>query len=230
MVRDVVGDLDLLCHFVPAGDGGEARPEGRVVDALASSSVVRLERVAGEPVVPPAGLPFGTVGAIVAGLARHIGALQRAELEAVFGSLLLLVRGEVAGGGELVNQLLVLTDSIAEHAAVIAVVVDTPLHINSLAGRICRDGGVAPVVRWLIIVDTDPGIVATWTAAANGGGGDIWPGFDGLSDCALGACVYAGLYTACKRMGTGSRILFIPQNQAGCGWKGWLSIHVQRWT
>lgn len=69
MVRDVVGDLDLLRHCVPASDGGGARPEGRVVDTLASSSVVRLERVAGEPVVSPAGLPFGAVWAVVAGLA-----------------------------------------------------------------------------------------------------------------------------------------------------------------
>lgn len=69
MIRHVIGDLDLLRHCVPASDGGGARPEGRVVDTLASSSVVRLERVAGEPVIPPASLSLGTVWAIVAGLA-----------------------------------------------------------------------------------------------------------------------------------------------------------------
>lgn len=108
--------------------------------------------------------------------------------------------------------------------------VDTPLYINGLSRSVCCYRRVAPVVGGLIVVDTDSGIVATWTAAAYSGSGDIWPGFDGLSNCALGAGVYAGLYTVCKQARTGVWTLLILQNQAGCGWMVLLSIHVQRRT
>lgn len=47
MTGDVVGDLDLLGDSVAASNGGEARSESSVVDALATAAVVGLKGVAG---------------------------------------------------------------------------------------------------------------------------------------------------------------------------------------
>lgn len=64
------------------------------------------------------------------GLAGDIGAVERAGFEAGFGGLLLGLSRDVAGGDQLVDELLVLADAVGEHASVVAVVVDAPLSVG----------------------------------------------------------------------------------------------------
>jgi len=76
LAREVLRDLDLLRDRVAAGDGGEARVERGVVDALAAAARVRVECVAGEPVVAVAGFTGAAVGVVAACLSVHFRAAQ----------------------------------------------------------------------------------------------------------------------------------------------------------
>ena len=125
MLGDVVGDLDLLGYGVAACDGGLAGPEGSTVNALASSTRVCLEGIAGEPVSPLTSRVLA-VRVDATSLARNIGAVERASLEAFFSGLLLGLSRDVARRNQFVDERLVLADAVGEHASVVAIVVDTP--------------------------------------------------------------------------------------------------------
>lgn len=125
MLGDVVRDLDLLGYGVAACDGGLARSKGSSIDTLASSARVGLESVAGEPVSSLTSRVL-TVWVDATGLARNIGAVERASFEAFFSGLLLGLSRDVARRNQFVDELLVLADAVGEHASVVAIVVDTP--------------------------------------------------------------------------------------------------------
>ena len=130
MLRDVVGDLDLLSDGVAACDGGLAGSEGGAVDALATSARVGLEGIAGEPVGSLTSRVLA-VWVYATGLARNVGAVERASFEACFGGLLLGLSRDVAGCNQFVDELLVLANAVGEHASMVAVVVDAPLSVES---------------------------------------------------------------------------------------------------
>jgi hypothetical protein len=188
VVGDVVGDLDLLRHRVPARNTGIARVQRRVVNPPALRVVEPLAR---KPVVPPARLSLRTIWTVVAGLAADVGAGQLALREAVFGCLFLRISGQIPGRGEFVDEGLVLADAVREHAAVVAVVVETPLHIDDVAGLIGRNGGLAPDVAGLVVVDGYASIVAAGARAADEGGVEGGPGSYRLEDSTFGAGVFA---------------------------------------
>lgn len=62
-----------------------------------------------------------------------------------------------------------------------------PLYIDNIAGSIGRDGGLAPVVRRLVVVDANAGIVATGAAPSDWGRGEVRPGCYRLEDGAFRA-------------------------------------------
>jgi len=86
---------------------------------------------------------------------------------------------------------LVLADAVREHAAVVAVVVKTPLHVDDVAGLVGRDCSLAPDVARLVVVDRYTGIVAAGTGATDRSGVKSGPGGYGLEDGAFGAGVFA---------------------------------------
>lgn len=161
MVRHEVWDLDLLGDCVAPCDACEARVQRRIVDALALGLVAVVESVAREPVVSVARLVLGAVGVVSAVLAVNVSAREKSLLEAVFGSLLLFIGGEIVRVEELVDDSLVLADAVREHSAVVAVVVDAPLNIDDLAGRVRGYDFVPPVRRWLVVVKAHAGVVPT---------------------------------------------------------------------
>lgn len=75
----------------------------------------------------------------------------------------------------------------------VAVVVDAPLHFDLLAYLVGCDGRGPPVGGGLVVVDPVARVVAARSAAADGGGVEVGPGFDGLEDGAFGAGVDSGL-------------------------------------
>lgn len=137
MVGLVVGDLDLLGDCVASGDGGVARVQWCLVNALTPCAI--LEATAGEPIVSPAWLIGSAVGIVVAFLAADIGALQLSSSEAILRRLLLSFRRQIGSIEEFVYQSLVLTDSISEHASMVTVVIDTPLHFYCISSIVCDD-------------------------------------------------------------------------------------------
>jgi len=137
VVRGIVRNFDLRANSVPASDAGIARVDRCIVDATALAAF--LEASTGEPVIAPAGLALLTVRVVSASLARNVGALECSGFEAFFGCLLLSFGGQIARGQELVYECLVLADAVCEHAAMIAVVVDTPLDIDRIAGGVRDD-------------------------------------------------------------------------------------------
>ena len=122
MIRDVIRNLDFLGDCVSTSNGGVAGVDRRIVD---STALGVLEALAGEPVVPPALLSWGAVGAIVTGLAVDVGAGQGTLCETIFRGLFFGLRGEISRSYEFIDNGLVLADTIGEHASVIAVVVNT---------------------------------------------------------------------------------------------------------
>ena len=189
----VVGNLDLLGDGVPACDGREAGSESGIVNTLACAPAVGLEGVAREPVVAPACLALRAVWVVAAGLSRHVGTRESPGLKAVLCGLFLGVGGEVARGRELVHQGLVLADPVREHTAVVAVVVNTPLDVDNLTGRVGRNNRVTPVGARLIVVDAHAGVVATNTASAHRCSVQVGPRTDWLKNRALGARIETGL-------------------------------------
>lgn len=190
MLRHVVGDLDLLRDSVPARNRRGARVELGAINTLAP---VLLERVAGKPIIPPARLALRAVGAIPALLPVNIRAAKQPLVETILRRLLLLLSRHVLRIQELVDNLLILADAVREHAAVVAVMIDAPLHLDDLTGRVdgCRLG--APVGGGLVVVNVYPGVETAGAAAADGSGVEVWPGGDGLEDHAFRAGVLSGL-------------------------------------
>lgn len=89
-----------------------------------------MEGIAGEPVSSfTSGVLAIWVDAAV--LSGDVGAVECAGFEACFGGLLLGLSWDVAGGEELIDELLVLADAVGEHASVVAVVVDAPFPVES---------------------------------------------------------------------------------------------------
>jgi len=113
-------------------------------------------------------------------LSRHIGAVEGAGLEAVLGSLLLGGGWDVSGSQELVGEGLVLADTPTEHAAVVSVVVNTPLYINDLARRVGDNGRISPVGSRRVVVNADTSIVAARTTPADWRSGKVWPRRNGF--------------------------------------------------
>lgn len=198
-VTDVdVGKLDLLGDGETSSNRGVARPAGSIVNALAGATVTGIESIAGEPVVAPTRLTRGAVRAEAAVLARDVGAGKGAPLETVLGGLLLLVGGEIARCEELLDERLILADTVGEHATVVTIVVDAPLDVDGLARRVAGDGRVAPQPSArLVVVDAHAGVVTTGSTAANRSNVKIGPGRDRLENGALGAGVKASLLGPC---------------------------------
>lgn len=161
---EVGGDLDLGADGVPACNRGVARVERRVIDTLALCPVKGLAR---EPVVAPAVLAFAAVGTVVAGLAVDTCAWQESGLKAILSGLLLVICGKIAWVQELFHNILVLADTVREHAAVVTIGINAPLHINHLAGSICGDSSIPPILSRLVVVDTNASIVAARAGSAN---------------------------------------------------------------
>lgn len=177
-------------YRVTARYTGVARVQRRVIYTPALGILKPLAR---EPIVPPTGLSWRTIGAEAARLPVDISARQGASPEAVFCSLLFSLGGQVPGRQELVHECLVLADAIAKHATVVAIVVDAPLHINYIAALVGNDRRRSPAGSGLVVVDTDTGVVSAWACAPNLGRVEVGPGRDGLEDGALGTCVWSSL-------------------------------------
>lgn len=156
---------------------------------MAFCLVTAAEAIAREPVIPIARLPSLAVGVVPAGLARDISAVQRACQETVLRGLLLGVSGKVTWRQEFVDEILVFAYAVAEHAPVVAVVVNAPLNFDNVSGIVGYDWCVAPVGRGLVVVYADTGVVATGTAPSYLCGGEIGPRGYGLEDGALGTRV-----------------------------------------
>jgi hypothetical protein len=169
--RVVVWDFNLLGNSISTGNRRRAGIQGRRINALTSPITARLEGIARKPIITITRLSRSTVRVIPTALPRHIRAAQLALKETILSSLFLLIRRDVPRSQEKVNKRLVLADAVREHAAVVAVVVDAPLHLDDVAGGICDDGLVAPVVGGLVVVDAYAGIVAAGSASTNLCGG-----------------------------------------------------------
>jgi hypothetical protein len=181
VIRHVVRNLDLRrdltvsaraspallgrsTYSVSASNAGIARVQGRVVDAPALGI---LESLACEPVVPPAWLSLLTVCIVSAGLPAHISAWECTLFEAGLCSLLLSIRREIPRHQELVDERLVLANAVGEHAAVVAVVVNTPLDINHITTFVGDHWCRTPARSRLIVIHTDASIVTARPTAAN---------------------------------------------------------------
>lgn len=193
MIGHIVRNLHFLGHGIPTRNGGIARVQRRIIHTLTLWSLRCLEPIAGEPVIAPTGLTLDTVRTVPTLLPIDIRARQEAGFEAVLRGLLLRLSWQVRRVQQFVNDALVLTDAIAEHAAVVTVVVDAPLHFDLLAGGVGGDWFGAPVTARLVVVDAIAGIVPAGTAATDSGGVEVGPERDGFQDGAFRTGVHAGL-------------------------------------
>ncbi len=107
--------------------------------------------------------------------------------------MLLSFGGQVAWIQELIDGGLILAEAVGEHAAVVAVVVDTPLNIDSVAGLVGLDGFLAPVCAGLVVVDTDALVVSARSHTSNRCLVESGPSIYGLKDSALWASIGASL-------------------------------------
>jgi hypothetical protein len=130
-----------------------------------------------------------TVSVEPARLSRDIGALELSSLEAVLCCLLLCFSRKVPRSQQLVNDSLVLADPIGEHATVVTVGIDTPLHIDYVASIVGDDGLRAPARSGLIVVNGHTSVVPAGTRATHGCGVEIGPCCYRLKDGALWARV-----------------------------------------
>jgi hypothetical protein len=134
-----------------------------------------------------------TVRTVTALLTINISAGKKTFFETIFSSLLLSLGGDVVWVEKLVDDVLVLTNTVGVHASMVTVVVNAPLDVDNLARLVGGDGFFAPVGTGLVVVDADSGVVAAWSRSSDFGGVEVWPGGDGFQDCALGARIWAGL-------------------------------------
>lgn len=95
------------------------------------------------------------------------------------------IGGEVARGQELVDEILVLADAVAEHATMVTVGVNAPLHCDGISSIVCCHRSASPSICGPVIVYADAGIVAARTASAYRCSGEIRPGGNGLEDSAF---------------------------------------------
>ena len=218
MVGSVLWKLDLLGHRVATGNTGVARVQLGIVNSLALRPVRSLEAIARKPIITPAGLALGAVRTVSTLLAIDIRAGQQTCVKAILSSLLLLLSGEVIRVEELVDNSLVLTDPVGEHAAMVAVVVDTPLHFNLFASTVGLHSIGAPVSGWLVVVDTITGVVTTGSAAADWCGVEVGPGGDGFEDRTFRARVDTGLESLVRfELGGSRKREQIPRCRDGFG-------------
>lgn len=161
MLGLVAGELDLLGHCVTAGDGGVARAVRGVVDGDAAAAVGVA--FAAKPIgVLASG--FGAIRATGAVVSGNIGAGKDTLLKARLGLVLLRDSGNVVGVQELVDDILVLADPVAEHAAVVTVVVNAPHDLDSLTSCVGGNGGVSPGCSGRVVVVATPFIVTARAA------------------------------------------------------------------
>jgi hypothetical protein len=194
MVRDIVWDLDLARHGVTASNRRVTRVDWCIVNATTSLAIrVSLERLAREPIVAVAWLISRAIRTVTTLLTIDVGAWKKTFFEAIFSSLLLSLGGDVVWIEELVDNILILTDTVCVHASMVAVVVNAPLYVNNLTRLVGGDGFFAPVGTGLIVVNADSSVVAARASSPDFGGVKVRPGGDGLQDGALGACIWAGL-------------------------------------
>jgi hypothetical protein len=165
MIGDIIRHLDFLRHCIAPGNRRVASAQRRVIHALAFRLVPAVEAIAGEPVVAIAGLSGGAVGVVAADGAVHVCAGQNPGFETVFGGLLLGVGGDVPGDYERGCEGGVFADPVAEHATVVAIVVDAPLDGDDLPGGIGCDGCEAPVAGGVVVVDAHASVVAAGAGA-----------------------------------------------------------------
>lgn len=164
---EVRGELDLRADGVPASNRGVAWVKRWVVDTFAFRPV---KRIACEPVIPVTGLTFGAVWAVVAGLVVDVCAWQKTSLEAILGCLLLIFRREIVRVQKLVHHILILADTVREHANVVTVGVNAPLQIDHIVSAICCGYRVSSICPWLVVVDAHTRVTTAWARSANLGG------------------------------------------------------------
>lgn len=187
VVGSVLWQLHLLGHRVTTCNTGVARVQLRIINTLALRPVRSLEAIARKPIITPAGLSLGAIRAVPALLAVDIRAGQQTCVKAILSSLLLVFSGQVTWVEELVDNTLVLTDPVREHAAVVTVVVDTPLYFNLLARTVGLHSLRAPVSGGLVVVDTVTGVVTTGSTTADWCRIEVRPGLHRLENCTLRA-------------------------------------------
>jgi hypothetical protein len=139
MIGYKVRDLDFLGDCVSSRDGGVARPQGRVINTLTLWAITCAEAVAGKPIITVASLSLRAIGTVTARLSGNIGAVKSAGLETVLCCLLLGCCGEVSRGQEQIHKSLILADTPTEHATMVTIVVQTPLHIYYVANVVGDD-------------------------------------------------------------------------------------------
>lgn len=132
-------------------------------------------------------MAFSAISTVPTGLTRDIRTIQRPSFKTIFSGLLLGICWYVSRSQERVDDVLILADSIAEHASMVAVVVETPLNFNSVSGRVGDDWFGAPISAGIVVINADAGIVATWATATDLGGSEVRPRGDRLEDSTLGA-------------------------------------------
>jgi hypothetical protein len=121
-----------------------------------------------------------TVWVVSTILASDVGTFQCSRFETVFCCLLLGFSGKVAWCQELVNESLVLAYPVREHPAMVSVVIQTPLHIDSVACCVGDDRLRAPSRTWLIVVDRHASVISTRSAATDRCRIEVRPRSDGL--------------------------------------------------
>lgn len=75
----------------------------------------------------------------------------------------------------------------------VSVVVHAPLDVDNLTRGVSGHGAGSPASPWLIVVNTDTGIVAARTASSNLGLGYVGPSRDRLKDGTFGTCIDTSL-------------------------------------
>lgn len=121
---------------------------------------VCFKAVAGEPIIPITGLSRRAFGATSAHLAQDIRTIQRSNLKTILRGLLLCISRQISRCDKRVDDRLVLADPVREHAAVVTIVTDAPLHSDRVAAGVGHDWRVAPVCGGLVVVDAHAGVVA----------------------------------------------------------------------
>jgi len=156
-------------------------------------TLITIESIASEPIIPPASLTLLAIWTEAAVLTRNICTIKGSGLKAVFGQLLLSKSWDVSRSQEFVDKSLVLTNSIGEHASMITIVVDTPLDIYDLSGTVRRYRRT-PIVGGLVVVDTDASVVSARSASSDLGTREIWPSCNWFKNCTLRARIKVRLY------------------------------------
>lgn len=187
--------------YVPARDTSVAGVQRRVIQTAA---LCVRKRIACEPVVAPAWKSRRAIRAEPTVLPSNIRARQNTTLEAVLGCLLLCFCGEITRLEKLVDNALILADAVGKHTTMIAVGIETPLHVNDVTRIVSYDRGRTPAWTGLIVVHAYSRIVTTGTGTAYFCRGEIRPRRHRLEDGAFRASIRArlwGLASIQKRRG-----------------------------